>query len=172
MDYVVKADMSSIICHGNSGHMAKECRQRSAPKWCNYHRSSTHSEEACRRKTKHKDDVKQVADGQKDQEEELAYVFKDNIKSNRLMVDCGATTHIITEGDAFAKFDKTFNPNEHYMELADGTRMNNVALKRGNAEVCLQRRKMQQGHTEEGLIHTIISTEHILLKQPHLMEPR
>ena len=45
------------------------------------------------------------------------------------MVDWGATTHIITEGDAFAKFDKTFNPNEHYMELADGTRMNNVALK-------------------------------------------
>ena len=57
------------------------------------------------------------------------------------MVDCGATSHIITEEDAFAKFDETFNPNAHYMELADGTRMNNVALKRGDAEVCLQDRE-------------------------------
>ena len=53
------------------------------------------------------------------------------------MVDCGATSHIITEEDAFAKFDETFNPNANYMELADGTRMNNVALKRGDAEMCL-----------------------------------
>ena len=35
----------------------------------------------------------------------------------------------------------TFDPNAHYMELADGTRMNNVALKRGDAEVCLQDRE-------------------------------
>ena len=61
---VMKADMSSIVCYGcgNRGHMSKECRQRSAPKWCNYHRSSTHSDETCRRKTNHKDDVKQIAD--------------------------------------------------------------------------------------------------------------
>ena len=65
----------------------------------------------------------------------------DNIKSNGLMVDCGATSQIITEEDAFAKFDETFNPNAHYMELADGTRMNNVALKRGGAEMCLQDRE-------------------------------
>ena len=56
------------------------------------------------------------------------------------MLDCGAPSHI-TEEDEFAKFDETFNPNAHYMELADGTRMNNVALKRGDAEVCLQDRE-------------------------------
>ena len=128
--------------------MAKECRQRGVSKWCNYHRSTTHSDETCRRKTKHKDEAKQTTDGQKDQKEEQTFVFKvsqkflpDNIKSNGLMVDCGATSHIITEEDAFTKFDETFNPNAHYMELADGTRMSNVALKRGDAEVCLQDRE-------------------------------
>lgn len=149
-DNVMKADMSSIICCGcgNRGHMAKECRQRGVSKWCNYHRSTTHSDETCRRKTKHKDDAKQTTDGQKDQKEEQTFVFKvsqkflpDNIKINGLMVDCGATSHIITEEDAFTKFDETFNPNAHYMELADGTRMSNVALKRGDAEVCLQDRE-------------------------------
>ena len=76
-DNVMKADMSSIVCYGcgNRGHMSKECRQRSAPKWCNYHRSSTHSDETCRRKTNHKDNVKQIADRQKDQEEEQTFVF-------------------------------------------------------------------------------------------------
>lgn len=47
------------------------------------------------------------------------------------MVDCGATSHIITEESTFTKFVEAFDPNAHYMELADGTRMNNVALKRG-----------------------------------------
>lgn len=53
------------------------------------------------------------------------------------MVDCGATSHIITEEAIFTRFDESFNPESHYMELADGTRMNHVALKRGDAEVFL-----------------------------------
>ena len=177
-DNVMKADMPSIVCYGcgNCGHVSKECRQRSAPKWCNYHRSSTHSDEPCKRKTNHKDDVKQIADGQKDQEEEQTFVFKvsqkflpDNIKSNGLMVDCGATSHIITEEDAFAKFDETFNPNAHYIELADGTSIEQRGIEmRGRRGVFAgQRRKMQPGHTEEGLIHTVISTEHILCESSY-----
>lgn len=45
------------------------------------------------------------------------------------VVDCGATSHIRTEMNKFTRFDETFNPKSHYMELADGTRMNNVELK-------------------------------------------
>ncbi|XP_077355457.1 uncharacterized protein LOC144003264 isoform X2 [Festucalex cinctus] len=65
----------------------------------------------------------------------------DNIKKNGLMVDCGATSHIINEEDKFTTFDETFNPAKHYMELADGKRQNNVALKRGDAKVVLQEKK-------------------------------
>lgn len=53
------------------------------------------------------------------------------------MVDCGATSHIITEKNKFTRFDKSFDPNKHYMELADGFKWNNVALRRGDAEVLL-----------------------------------
>ncbi|KAJ8031034.1 hypothetical protein HOLleu_27627 [Holothuria leucospilota] len=54
------------------------------------------------------------------------------------MVDCGATSHILTDVSKFIKFDSSFNPDNHFMELEDGTRRNNVAQKRGDAVVTLQ----------------------------------
>ncbi|KAL6471867.1 hypothetical protein MHYP_G00205170 [Metynnis hypsauchen] len=63
---------------------------------------------------------------------------RENIKKHGLMVDCGATSHILTDINCFTQFEEDFNPSSHYMELADGTRMNNVALRRGDAEVLLQ----------------------------------
>ncbi len=48
--------------------------------------------------------------------------------SNKLLVDCGATAHIITDESKFSSFDQSFRPESHYTELADGTRSNNVAL--------------------------------------------
>ena len=89
-----------------------------------------------RRKDNDKDEAKQTAERQEDHKDYETFVFKvsqtfstDNIKINGLIVDCGATSHIITERNSFTKFDESFNPKSHYMELADGTRMNNVALK-------------------------------------------
>lgn len=120
-------------------------RNTKAPKWCNYHRSSTHSGETCRRKTKQKDDAKQTAERQQKHEEEETSVFKvsqqylpDNIKANGVMVDCGATSHIKNEINKFTTFDETFNPEKHHMERADGSKPNKVALKREDAEVLLQ----------------------------------
>ena len=51
-------------------------------------------------------------------------------KPNTLLVDCGETAHIITDVSKFTKFDDTFKPHKHFIELANGTRANNVALKR------------------------------------------
>ncbi|KAJ8021025.1 hypothetical protein HOLleu_40779 [Holothuria leucospilota] len=52
-----------------------------------------------------------------------------------LLVDCGATSHIVTDITKFVSFDESFCPEEHYMELADGTREKNTAKKRGTARL-------------------------------------
>ena len=51
------------------------------------------------------------------------------------MVDCGGTSHIITEKNQFMRFDECFDPKKHCMELADESRMNNVVLKQGETEM-------------------------------------
>ncbi len=55
-----------------------------------------------------------------------------------MLVDCGATTHIINDITKFTSLEERFNPNEHFIELADGSRNNNIALKKGTAEISLQ----------------------------------
>ena len=53
-------------------------------------------------------------------------------------MDCGATTHIANDLAQYICVDKDVNPDEHYMELADGSRSNNIARKKGIAKVTLQ----------------------------------
>ena len=65
------------------------------------------------------------------------YSVKTNFKYKGLMVDTGATSHIITK-DILQNCDETFDPNNHYMELADGSRKNNLVQKVGDAEVILR----------------------------------
>ena len=43
---------------------------------------------------------------------------------------CDATAHIVTDESHFVRIDKTFNKSKHYIELANGSRANNVAIKR------------------------------------------
>ena len=58
-------------------------------------------------------------------------------KCNNLLVDCGATSHIIKDSSKFIKFDSDFNPSDHFIELADGSRTSGVAHGRGAASVLL-----------------------------------
>ena len=53
------------------------------------------------------------------------------------MVDTGATSHVIKDIERCKNFDDSFQPDNHFIELADGTKTNGVALKRGDAEICL-----------------------------------
>ena len=53
------------------------------------------------------------------------------------MVDAEATSHIIKDVSKFKTFNDSFQPDNHCIELADGTRTKGVALKRGDAEICL-----------------------------------
>ena len=52
-------------------------------------------------------------------------------------VDSGVTSHIINDVTKFKKFDDSFQPETHCVELADGTRYRGVAERRGDADVCL-----------------------------------
>ena len=54
-----------------------------------------------------------------------------------LLVDYGATTHIVNDKNKFTSFDENFNPEVHFIEPADGTRRNNIALSRGDANILL-----------------------------------
>ena len=54
-----------------------------------------------------------------------------------LLVNTNATSHTIREKKKFKNYDQTFQPENHYIKLTDGTINSSVALKRGDAEVCL-----------------------------------
>ena len=57
---------------------------------------------------------------------------------NSLLVDTGATTHIVNDKTMFSSFQKDFDPAKHYIELADGSRMNKLAEGRGQAKIDLK----------------------------------
>ena len=53
-----------------------------------------------------------------------------------LLVDTGATSHIITDKSKFTTNDLAFKPEKHFVELADG-RKYNMALTRGDIPIML-----------------------------------
>ena len=132
------------------GHITRFCPNKSkGGKWCNTCRSRSHSDKACRHKRKKGDKVNQ-ASKKTDQDIEYSFVFESNThvdetvsgkptsgKPNTLLVDCGATAHIIIDMSRLTKFDDTLNPDKHFIELANGTRANNVALRRGDVDITI-----------------------------------
>ena len=50
---------------------------------------------------------------------------KCDVKSDMLLVECGSTAHIVTDKSKFTSFDHSFTPEQHYIELANGTKAYN-----------------------------------------------
>jgi len=148
MKTVSPASPASPVCYvcRKSSHFVKECPGKfEATKWCSYHKSTTHTDGECRRHNR-RDRTKQAifSEQTKTIEGEHSFAFHVEDHTNRhhnnptgLLVDTGATSHIVTT-NAFKRVDETFKPREHCMELADGTKTMNVAVKRGDAEVTLK----------------------------------
>lgn len=114
-------------------------------------KSDSHSDATCRRKNK-QDGARKVADESSNrpaaEAEDYAFRVKDasmgiqqqparSIEEKGLMVDTGATSHIITDINKFKSFDDTFKSETHSVELADGTLCRGVAQRKGDAKVFL-----------------------------------
>ena len=55
-----------------------------------------------------------------------------------LLIDSGATVHIINDKDRFVNLNKDFRAENHIIELADGTRAEGLAKGQGNAIITLR----------------------------------
>lgn len=131
-------DLLGFKC-GLKGHRARACHLKM---WCSLCRSGTHRDVTRRRKKQRRDhdDARQVSTMTEDQDKEDAFRVSDgatgtNVKG--LMVDCGATSHVITDLGRFKRFDEEFQAETHCVELADGMKYMGVAERRGDAEVCM-----------------------------------
>ena len=71
----------------------------------------------------------------------------DSVRENSLLVDTGATAHFLNDKSKFLKFDRDFKPENHYIELADGSRACGVVSAKGRAKIIL--------HDVEGVAHEV-----------------
>lgn len=138
-----------IICYscGRGGHRSFQCRKKDKTskvnRWCDYCKSNTHDTDFCRNKyaVKSVNKVEKDFHEHDDENDSHSFVFKANeesldaIKRNTLMVDCGATTHIITDKSKLIRFNNEFEPENHVIELADESRTNGAVQGKGDAIV-------------------------------------
>ena len=113
-------------------------------KWCEICENKTHSTSDCRKLSKLRQ-VREIPDKSEDSEEHY-YSFCldqksdqvdsfDNSNLTKLLVDSGASVHIVNDKTKFKNFTKDFNSSAHVIELADGSRNRSLALGQGDAEM-------------------------------------
>ena len=116
-------------------------------KWCVKCKSKTHNTKDCRPgKT---DSAKTATEPKKEENKEdndehsFTFTLQDLEDGSRrrpqntnVLVDTGATSHVINDSSKFVSFDTSFNSSSHFMELANGSKTN-VVLGKGNANVKL-----------------------------------
>lgn len=110
----------------------------------------------------HKNDAKQSPGKQRDYDK--PFVFKiskelllDNIKENDGLMDWGATSHIITEESKFTRF---VNPQQYlFYEACRSGEQHGSQARRHRGDAAGPKGEERHSNTEEGLVHTISSSE-------------
>ena len=59
----------------------------------------------------------------------------DNIEHNNVLIDCGATTHVICDCEEIIRIKGNFDSKNHIIELADCFRQRNVIIARRDASL-------------------------------------
>ena len=128
---------------GWKGHKSRDCHSKhTVNKWCQNCRNSSHNTKDCRRKQG--EAAKNIEEKQVEEGEKHEFTFhlrdqKDGVRgknTSNLLLDTGATSHIIVDRKDFISFDENYNVDNHIIELADGSRTNVVQGKE-NAKVNL-----------------------------------
>ena len=136
----VSDSASGITCYicREPGHRAFECKNK-PKRWCTICRKGNHDTAICKF---NKSATKQVNDQHQGESDENQFIFKisegsNNSQNDMLMVDCGATAHIITDKEKFIYFDENFDGSKHTIELADSSRKNDIVCGKGKAQIYL-----------------------------------
>lgn len=170
-------DNKDMVCFkcGMKGHQAKESRQKT---WCTRCKSETHKDATCRRNDK---ENKNKQDGACKAIEDCAgdYAFKrrdgetgtrqqttNSIQERGLMVDTGATSHIITDMSKFKDFDNTFRPEGPHRGVGRRHQMQRDRSEQGKYRVFLgwQQRAVAQGDADRRFINSIVPPEHLFVE--------
>ena len=94
----------SVQCYkcNKFGHFVRNCQTRKL--WCTFCKKDNHNDHTCRSKNKNGRDSTIVVDtAEPTEEHSFAFVIEDqdqdisSIKHDKILVDCGATSHIITD---------------------------------------------------------------------------
>ena len=134
------------ICQscGKKGHNSSDCYSKGRLK-CGHCHLNGHVEVVCRRKKRDQQQHSTPEDTAKTSQSANSFAFKvdaDNcnttadskINVNTLMVDCGATSHVVNNKSAFISYDDSFVAKRHFIELADGHQTNQVVQAKGTAQ--------------------------------------
>ena len=142
-----------LTCYscGIQGHRSSNCKQKQGGNlWCATCKSNTHNDRSCRKRSEAKkvQTQSQSTSVKQNQNQSVDHTFQflavepspDNTKVNlvsSMLVDTGATSHIVNSNSEFVKFDENFNPESHFLEMADGRKVNGLALEKGIISVNL-----------------------------------
>ena len=124
---------------GKQGHRRSDCwvKLGKTDKWCNVCKSKSHDTKECRRNTGKREHAKkaeiqkeEIQEDEENNEHSFAFTLtgktseqlgkNNDVVYRSLLVDTGATSHIINDKSKFVTFDEDFDPSYHAIELADG----------------------------------------------------
>lgn len=132
----------------SKSHDPAECYKKQN-RYCSFCRTNSHDTRFCRKKDKPRSSnakAKSATHQSDDSDDNETYVFKVSTENrpvcvstnvNSLLVDSGATAHILNDKSKFFNFTKSFNGSKHTVEFADGSRAENIVENIGDAHINL-----------------------------------
>ena len=145
-------------CKTNT-HDTKQCKR-----WCSFHKNDSHWTKDCRNKNKNKhhhqakftdQSFEQPDQATSNQNKSFFFMInsqttsdiKRRFSSPPILVDSGATVHILNDKRYFDNFDHNFSSKNHVIELADGGKIEGHAQGQGDATITL--------HDSSGQAHSV-----------------